>query len=117
MVTQTETRTGMSKRDPDKVEYQPPGSSTWQPVSDLPKVRRRSDDRELAKKFLAEGEQVAELVLQRSLHRERKKSEIEEFERDMSAALGSFERMVAAGARKLVYEAEDVLRDLTKPKK
>lgn len=105
----------MTKRDPDEVEYQPPGSSEWQPVSDPRRDRR--NDRAAARRLLAEGDLAAADILRRRLHRERKKSEVEEFERDMSAALGSFERMVAAGARQLVYEAEDVLRDLTKPKK
>jgi hypothetical protein len=107
----------MTKRDPKQVEYQPPGSSEWQPVSGPPKLRRRSEDRELARKLLARGEEVAEIILRRSLHKEKKKSEVEGFERDMAAAMGNFERMVAAGARKLAYEAEDALRDLLKPKK
>jgi hypothetical protein len=101
----------MKNRDPNQIEYQPPGSSEWQPVE------KPQNDLSLARRFLAEGEGVARVILRRSREQERSPAEVEELERDMAAALGSFERMVAAGARKLKFDAEDLVSDLRNRKK
>ena len=53
---------------------------------------------------------------QRKREEERSEAEISEFERDMAAAMGSFERMVAAGARKLRFDAKETFRDLKNKK-
>ena len=109
-------------RDPNQVEYQPPGSTEWRPVESPQKVQQRSRDlaRERARRLLVEGEEVARAVLRRSRQQakeqDRSEAEISEFERDMSAAMGNFERMVAAGARKLRFDAKDTFRDLKNKK-
>lgn len=107
-----------TKRDPTEVEYRPPGSTEWQPVRNfLPKVEGARSDRARVRRLLAEGESTARRILLRSRNGGRSEGEVAELERDMAAALGSFERFVAAGARKLKYDAEDVIRDLRGRKK
>lgn len=118
-----------TKRDPDDVEYQPPGSTEWRRVEDLlpreaqEKTKTRND-RALARRLLAEGEAAARSILKRSQEAQRRRNaeartegEVAELERDMAAALGNFERFVAAGARKMKYDVEDVINELRSKKK
>jgi hypothetical protein len=106
----------MTKRDLPNVEYQPPGSSEWHRVREPPRASESVLLRREARRLLAQGEEVARQILRRSQEQERSEAELLELERDMAAALGSFERMVAAGAKKLKFDAEDALRDLKKKK-
>jgi hypothetical protein len=107
-----------TRRDLDDVEYQPPGSSEWRRVSDLlPKAAQARSARASARRLLVEGEGIARYILRRSHEEEKSESEVAELERDMAAALGDFDRFVTAAARKLKYDAEDVVRDLRSKKK
>lgn len=100
----------MPKGDPPPTYYQPPGSAEWRRVNDRPSDRGAPSARERARRLLDEADVVARNVQIEKSPSSPSKSEVEELELEMSAALGSFDRFVTAGAKKLMHTAEEFLK-------
>lgn len=102
----------MAARMPVKVEYQAPGESTWRSVEqESPEVARRRQLlalRRRARSLLDEADARRPPPSSRS-EEPPPPSEVAAFERDMAAAMGEWERFVAAGAKKLFRDVDEVV--------
>ena len=110
----------MAVRKIVSVEYLPPGGMQWRRVKmeESPKTLKlpSENDRLAAVRLLREADRLAKKIRLESPSRERqnreRQLELTTFERDMSAAVGAWDRWVKAESRKLFGDTENRLRDL-----